>query len=311
MAVVSELPVVVVLQDQPAGGTRPVDGRRAPVRAQFDPRRVLMRRCHQHRADSTQSRQIVGARATFVDVEGRGAQAGAGQQVAIEVEAVRLDGDRPYPPRSECLRHQHQTVVETGADDDPFRRGVHPAGPRQIVREHGAQLYPAEGVAVAEGVVRRRGQRAAGRGEPLRAGKLREVRPARQQAVRGTARGRPRSGSGAPGRARLGPPGHPGPGALLGDEPALGDQLGVGVGHGVTGDAKIGGQRPGRRQPGAGHQTPRAHGLPQGIHEPGAQPPGPVRSRCRSIPILDPWAAAEVAQEFVIEMDHTSRPLDA
>ena len=80
------------------------------------------------------------------------------------------------------------------------------------------------------------------------------------------------TGSGGRGPARLGPPGHPGPGALLGGEPALGDQFGVGVGHGVTGDAKIGGERTGRRQPGAGHQTPRAHGLPQGVHEPGAQP---------------------------------------
>ena len=176
LTVVSELPVVVVLQDQPAGGARPVDSRHAPVRAQLDPGRVLVRRCHQYRADSVQSRQIVSARATFVDVEGRDTQAGARQQVAIDVEAIRLDGHRPYPPRPECLRHQHQTVVETGADDDPLRLGVHPAGPRQIVREDGAQFYPAEGVAVAEGVVRRRGQGASGRGEPLRAGKLREVR---------------------------------------------------------------------------------------------------------------------------------------
>ena len=73
-------------------------------------------------------------------------------------------------------------------------------------------------------------------------------------------------------RAWLGPHGHPGPGALLGGEPALGDQFGVRVGHGVTGDAKIGGERTGRRQPGAGRQAPRAHGLPQGVHEPGAQP---------------------------------------
>ncbi len=195
-----------------------------------------------------------------------------GQQVAIDVEAVRLDGHRPYPPRPERLRHQRQAVVETGADDDPLRLGVHPAGPRQIVREGGAQFHPAEGVAVAEGVVRRRGQSAAGRGEPLRAGKLREVRRARQQAVRGTAPGRPRPGSGGRDPARLGPPGHPGAGALLGGEPALGDQFGVGVGHGVAGDAEVGGERTGRRQPGAGHQPPGAHGLAQGVREPGAQP---------------------------------------
>ncbi len=231
-----------------------------------------MSRCHQHRANFVESRQIVGARATFVDVDGWGAQAGAGQQVTIDIETVRLDGYCPYPPRPQCLRRQHQTVVETGANDDPLRLGVHAAGPRQIVREDGAQLEPAEGVSVAEGVMRRRGQSASGRGEPLRPGKLRQVRRARQQSVRGTTRGRPRSGSGGRGRARHCPPGHLGPGALLGDQPALGDQFGVGVGHGVPGDAEVGGERTGRWQPGAGHQAPRAHGLAQGIHEPSAQP---------------------------------------
>src|SRR5258708_37023407 len=96
--VVPDPPVVVALRDQPAGGTRPVDSRRAPVRAQFDPRRVLMSRGHQHRANFVQSRQIVGARATFVDVDGWGAQAGAGQQGTIDIETVRLDGYCPYPP---------------------------------------------------------------------------------------------------------------------------------------------------------------------------------------------------------------------
>ena len=59
-------------------------------------------------------------------------------------------------PRREWLRRQHQTVVETRADDDPLRLGVHPARPRQIVRKDSAQLYPTQRIAVAEGVVRRR-----------------------------------------------------------------------------------------------------------------------------------------------------------
>jgi hypothetical protein len=190
----------------------------------------------------------------------------------VNVEAVRLDGHRPHPPRPQCLRHQHQAVVETGADDDPFRVRVHAAGPRQIVRDDGAQFYPAEGVAAAEGIVRRRGQCAAGGGEPLRPGERREVRRTRHQAVRGTAPGRPGTGRGGRGPARFGPPGHPGPGPLLRGEPALGDQFAVGVGHGVTGDAQVGGERAGGGQPGAGHETPRAHSLPQSVHEPGAQP---------------------------------------
>jgi hypothetical protein len=135
-----------------------------------------MRRCQQHRADSAQLRQIVGARTIFVDVEGRGAQAGAGQQVAIDVEAVRLDGHRPYPPCLQCLRRQHQALVETRADDNPLGLGVHTAGTREVVREDRAQLHPTGRIAVPEGVVRRCDQGASGRREPLRAGKLREVR---------------------------------------------------------------------------------------------------------------------------------------
>lgn len=78
--------------------------------------------------------------------------------------------------RLERLRHQREPVVEAGADDDPLRLGVHPAGTRQIVREGGAQPDLAERVAVAEGVMWCRGQGAAGSGEPLRAGEVREIR---------------------------------------------------------------------------------------------------------------------------------------
>jgi hypothetical protein len=135
--------------------------------------RELMSRGQQHRADSSQSRQFVDARAVLVDVERRDAQAGAGQHVAKDVEPVRLDGHRSHPPRPERLRHQRQTVAEAGADDDALRLSVHTAGPGQIAGERGAQLDPAEGAAKAEGLVRRRGQSAAGRGEPLRPGKRR------------------------------------------------------------------------------------------------------------------------------------------
>ena len=37
--------------------------------------------------------------------------------------------------------------------------------------------------------------------------------------------------------------------------------------------------------------------------------PGPVRSICRSMPILAAGSPAEVAQSFAIEMDHTPMPL--
>src|SRR5258708_215427 len=77
------------------------------------------------------------------------------------------------------------TVVASEANDARLRLGVNAAGPGEIVREDGAQLEPTEGGSVAEGVMRRRGQSASGRGEPLRPGKLRQVGRAWQQSVRG------------------------------------------------------------------------------------------------------------------------------
>ncbi len=61
-----------------------------------------------------------------------------------------------------------------------------------------------------------------------------------------------------------------GTGALAGGEPALGDEVAVGVGDGVTGQGQVGGEGTGRRQPGAGGQPAGAHGLAQGAGEGGA-----------------------------------------
>ena len=135
--------------------------------------------------------------------------------------------------------------MEAGADDDPLRFGVHPTHPGHVIGHGGAQLEHAAGIAVAEGVVRRSGQRSARRGEPLRAGEVCEVGRSRHQAVRGAVLRQPRTGRGLRRPPRFGPHGHPRAGTLLGGEPALGDQLGIGVGDGVAGDAEIGRQRPG------------------------------------------------------------------
>jgi acetamidase/formamidase len=72
-------------------------------------------------------------------------------------------------------------------------------------------------------------------------------------------------------------------GGQVGGERALGGQFGVGVGRGVTGDAKIGGERTGRRQPGAGYQTPVCTGSRRASVSP-ERSPGPSSSRCRSVP---------------------------
>ena len=210
LTVVAELPVVVVLQDQAAGGAGPVDDRRAPVRVQRDPGRVLMSRRQQHGADAVHPGQVLDPRAALVDVERRDAQPGVGQQIAVDVQAVRLDRHRPHPPRLQRPGHQQQTMAEPGADHDPLRFGVHPAGPGQIARQRGAQLQPAQGVTDPEGLVRCRQQGAAGRRKPLRAGELREVGRARQQAVGRAAAGRSGGRGGPDALARLHPRRPPG-----------------------------------------------------------------------------------------------------
>jgi len=209
---------------------------------QRDPDRELVRRCHQHGADSAHARQIVGAGAPSVHRQGQGVQAGAGQQVPVDLQAVRLDGDRPHPPGGEHLRRQHQTVVETGADDDPPGVRVHASGPGQVVRDRGTQLHPAEGspqlneLCGASVRARRAAVSHCLRGNVEWSGEpgIRLYNRWALGGLGGRARGR--------GGAWLGTTGHPGPGTLPRGEPALGDQLCIGVGDGVAGDAQIGGE---------------------------------------------------------------------
>ena len=52
-------------------------------------------------------------------------------------------------------------------------------------------------------------------------------------------------------------------GHLLGDEPALGHQLGVALVHDAARHAAVDGERAGGRQAIAGYQTSGAHGLPE------------------------------------------------
>ncbi len=232
-----------------------------------------MRRGEQDRPRAAQRGQLAGPGAVLVQRQARDAQPGVGEQLRVEVEAVRLDGDLPDPAGAQDPAQQRQAVGEAGADHDALRVGVHPARPRQVLGQHGAQFDAAERVAVTEGVVGGGGERLAGGPEPGGSREAGQVGGAGLQVVPGTGPGRAGGGRRRAGAARRGPPGDPGPRALAGGEPALGHQFGVGVGDRVAGDAQVGGERPGGRQPGAGRQAAGAHGLPQRLHQPAAQPP--------------------------------------
>ncbi len=128
LAVVAELPVVVVLQDQAAGAPGPVDRRGPPVGVERHPRRELVRGCQQHRAGAPHRGQFAGPGAEFVERQAGDAQPGLDKQTGVHVEPVRLDGDLAHAALPQHLPHHHQSVDEARADDDAFGVRVHTAG---------------------------------------------------------------------------------------------------------------------------------------------------------------------------------------
>src|SRR5690606_36123893 len=65
--------------------------------------------------------------------------------------------------------------------------------------------------------------------------------------------------------------------ALAGGQPTLGGQLGVGVADRAAGQAEVGRQRPGGRQPVACAEAARPDGLAEGVLEPGPSTFAPVQ----------------------------------
>ncbi len=251
----------------------PVDGGGPPVRVERYAGGELVRRGQQHRSRTAHPGQLPGPRAEPVQRQARRGETRCGDEVAVQVEPVRLDGQLPHPAAAQDRAQQLQPVDEAGADHDAFRVGVDAAGSGQVLGQHRAQLDAPERIAVVERLVGCGGERLAGGPEPGGAWEGGHVRGARLQAVAGTRTGRAGPGRHRVGRpARCGPLRDPGARALTGGEPALGDEFGVGVGDGVAGDTQVGGERPGGRQPGARGQPPAAHRLAQRRHQPAAQP---------------------------------------
>lgn len=267
LTVVTELPVVVVLQDEPAAGTGPVDHGRTPFRVQRTTRRELVGRGEQHTPYARQSGQLAGTGPVFVDRQRDRTDPGGDQQRTVESEPVRLHRQRAA--QHTAAEQQPKSVREAGADHDPFGGAAHPADARQIAGQRAAQLEATLWITGAEGVVRRGVHGAAGGREPCGTGEGRGVRLSLTKVVHG--RGRT-------GRRLLRDPGRgggsgavrdPGAGPLTGGQPALGDQFGIGVGDGITGQAEVGGERAVGRQPGAGRQSSRPDRVAQRADENG------------------------------------------
>ena len=236
LAVVAELPVVVVLDDEPTAANGPVDRRGTPVGRERDTERELVCRGQQHRIGVAQ-------------VAGPGAVGVHGQDP--EAEPVRGRGRRDGPARP---------YSSTASVVAPRARRT-PAEQTEALREPGTDHEPVGGRPARRGCARgsRRATRAARDGragrssrEPrtarhsARGGPRQSIRPAETPPDPAT-RGAGRSGL----RAACGPLAAPSglssavrstdarARALAGGEPALGDELAVGVGDGVAGDPEI------------------------------------------------------------------------
>lgn len=131
LSVVTEVAVVVVLQNQPARATRPVDRRGPPVGVERYTRREPVGRCQQHGPGPRHPAQVIGPGPGFVHREVRDAQTRFREQPPVHVQCVRLDGHLAHPPLAQHRPHQFQGVHEARGYHDPFRVRVHAAG--QIV----------------------------------------------------------------------------------------------------------------------------------------------------------------------------------
>ena len=183
LAVVAELAVVVVLDDQPAGCAGPVDdrGRRAgPAR------RPSGNWCAGVSSDRGRRRPSASTAAPRSST-GSGAQAAArrardDRAVAGQARTPRRRGASPRA--AAAPRRAAPALGEAGADHDPARGRRARRGPGPGSRPAPAQLRPAPRVAVAERVGRARSPARAGAArQPGRPREGREVGRARPQVV--------------------------------------------------------------------------------------------------------------------------------
>lgn len=262
LPVVAELPVVVVLDDEPAGGPGPVDDGCPPRGVQGPAGGELVG--GREEDGPVAAGEPVDPGAVRVHAERPGADTVGGEQLAVEGQPVLLR----RPRSADHVREQPQPVRGARAEHDALRRGPHPAHPGEIAGQGPPQLGPPVRIAGPERVVGSGGQRPPGRGEPGGAREDRRVRLPLDEVMNraGDALG----GTGPVHRGHGGGPlGDPGPRPLAGGQPPFRDQLRVRVGDGVAGQAQVGGEGTVGRQPGARGEPPAAHGLTQGIHQQG------------------------------------------
>jgi hypothetical protein len=145
LAVVAELAVVVVLDDETAMAFGPGDGGPAPVGPHGHAQRVLVGRRHEHGPDVGRSGQKVGARTTLVDRQRDHAYSLTAHHLAVRRESGILHGD---DRRSAAVGRRMVWAISASACPYPdvimirSGSGEDSPGPAEVLGERLAAVRP-------------------------------------------------------------------------------------------------------------------------------------------------------------------------
>ena len=131
-AVVAELAVVVVLDDEAAGAFRPAHDLEPPRGAERHADRELVRRGEQHRIHVPEP---LDHRAAGVDGDGDRREARGADDLAVRLVPDLLDGDPPRPGRRERAAREPQELAEPSGDDGALHRRDDAAHPAEVVAQ--------------------------------------------------------------------------------------------------------------------------------------------------------------------------------
>ncbi len=181
LAVVAELRVVVVLDDQRARPRRPVREGRPAIGRQHPARRVLVGGRDDDAVD-VEALQEIDPQAVLVDGDAHRVEAGRGERRPVLGVGRVLDRDHARATRPHRPRGEREALREAAADDDVHRVGGGPAGPVEVRGEGDPQLRDPVAAEIGQPIARRpqRGPRRRLRSQTARGNSDTSGRPGRK-----------------------------------------------------------------------------------------------------------------------------------
>jgi hypothetical protein len=271
LAVVAELCVVVVFDDDAVAFRRPREQFVAPLGCQDDPAGPLVGGGEQDRADPGRTeRAHVDAVVVDRDRDRLDSRPlGCGHRGAVAVPRV-LEGHPVHTPAEQHPQHEVESLREAGAGDDVLGVGRGRPDATQVAGQHLAEVLASARVGVVEGGGGRVTGQLTLRPQPVGPREARQVGHAGGEVGDEPGRGRRRRG-GDRRRDGCGQGCHAGRGADPGGQVALGVELAVAVLHQAAGDAQRTGHLAGGRESFSRLQPPAADRLAQPAFELGPQ----------------------------------------